>query len=291
MIEPENEHPTRRKRLIIHILTLGVVFVAIPFVLVLAACSQSTPPARPPVTSEVVVLVHQPTGTADLNWNPETTQLTVTIQMSGLTPSSTHPVHIQQGTCLTMRGILFALHPVVANAVGVGTSQTVIPAITNGVPVSGWTIAIHNGPSLTHADQLLPIACVTIRNPRFRHVFHYDLDPTTAANQNVSGEARLSITHHQLTVTIVVSGLVPGSVHMEHIHAGTCMQQGKVLYLLQNLIANKQGRATAMTVISGITSIPAHQWYVNIHRSAIVTTPNGAINTTDFDPIACGNVD
>jgi len=289
MIEPEKEHPTR-KRLSMHILKRRAVLVVIPFVLLLVACSQSTPPARPPITSEVVVLVHQPTGTADLRWNPETTQLTVTIHLSGLTPLSTHPAHLHQGTCQTLRGILFVLHPVIANAVGVGTSQTVLPALTNGVPVSGWALVIHNGPDLTDADQVVPIACVTIQNPRFRHLLHADLNPTTAADQNVSGEAKLSITHGHLTVMVVVHGLVPGSVHMEHIHSGTCAQQGKVLYSLHTLIADMHGTATATTIIPRITQIPTQGWYMNIHRGAVLTDSHGTINSPNFDPIACGNI-
>jgi hypothetical protein len=290
MIEPENECPTRKKRFIRHLLKPRFIVLALPFVLLLAACSQSTPTIRPPLTSAVVALVHQPTGTADLNWNPETTHLTVTVQMSGLTPSSTHPAHIHQGTCQTMRGILFVLHPVVANAVGIGTSQTVIPDVTNGIPFSGWTLAIQNGPGLTNADQVLPIACVTVHNPRFRHVFRYDLNPTPAADQNVSGQARLTITQHHLTVMVVVHGLVPGSMHMEHIHSGTCAQQGEVLYSLHTLIADKNGTATATTIIPTITQIPTQGWYVNVHRSAVLINPNGHINPTNFDPIACGDI-
>jgi hypothetical protein len=166
----------------------------------------------------------------------------------------------------------------------------VIPEVTNGVPVSGWALVIHNGPDLTDADQVVPIACVTIRNPYVRQVLHADLNPTMAADQNVSGEAKLSITHGHLTVMVVVHGLVPGSVHMEHIHSGTCAHQGTVLYSLQNLIADTHGTATATTIIPRITQIPTQGWYVNIHRGAVLTDSHGTINSPNFDPIACGNV-
>ena len=188
--------------------------------------------------------------------------------------------------------MLFALNPVVANGAGAGTSKTEIAGIA-GIPRQGWMITVHNGPNLTPADQFLPIACVPIHNYSRIHgilVFHYILNPATAADQSVSGQGRLSVTNHQLTVMVVLHGLVPGSVHMEHIHAGTCEQQGKVLYPLLNLVADKNGTATATTLIPNITSIPAQGWYVNIHRSALLTNPDGTINSTNFDPIACGNV-
>ncbi len=73
------------------------------------------------------------------------------------------------------------------------------------------------------------IACVVIHNYARSHgllVFRYALNPTLAADQNVSGKAWLSVTKHQLTIKVVVHGLVPGSVHMEHIHLGTCAAQG-----------------------------------------------------------------
>jgi Cu/Zn superoxide dismutase len=250
--------------------------------------------ARKPVMSATVPLLHQPSGMVDLSWKPDTSQLTLIISLSGLTPSSIHPAHIHQGTCKNGGSMLYTLHPLVANAVGVGTSQTTIPGVASGIPTAGWFVNVHNGPGLASAAQFLPIACVDIH--QYSHGFHslqtwhYLLAPTTAANQNVSGQASLTITNHQLTVAVIVRGLVPGSVHMEHIHAGSCASQGKVVSMLKNLVADKNGTATATTIINNVAQIPAQGWYVNVHRSAVLTNTNGTINPTNFDPIACGNV-
>ena len=278
-----------------------VVIALLP--VLLAACSQSILPrgntssvssGEDAMTNATVTLVHQPTGTVMLGWNPNNSILTVTLHMTGLTPFSSHPAHIHQSTSCQVGGpMLFPLHPVIADASGTGTSTTDIHASMYGIPRTGWIVNVHNGPGLAPTAQSLPIACVAIHNYSRVHgllVVRYALDPTTAADQHVSGQAWLSVTHHQLTVKVVVHGLVPGSVHMEHIHLGTCAHQGKVLYMLNNLVAGRDGTATTTTIINHVTQIPAHKWYLNVHRSAVLTFPNGKINPTDFDPIACGNI-
>ena len=49
-------------------------------------------------------------------------------------------------------------------------------------------------------------------------------------------------------------------------------------------VADKNGNATAITVIKNVERIPEHGWYVNIHRTTML------MNQTGFDPIDCGNV-
>ncbi len=280
------------------LLILPIVLLAV----LLAACSQSILPGgntasvssgEDAMTNATVALAHQPVGTVVLSWNPNTNVLAVTLRMTGLAPLSSHPAHIHQApSCQAGGPVLFALHPVVADAVGVGTATTSIDS-TNGIPRTGWIVNVHNGPGLTPTVQSLPIACVAIHNYARVHgllVLRYTLDPTAAADQHASGQAWLSVTHHALTVKVVVRGLVPGSVHMEHIHAGSCTNQGKVLYMLKNLVADGDGTATATTIIKNVTQIPAQGWYLNVHRSAVLTFPNGNINPTNFDPVVCGTL-
>jgi hypothetical protein len=279
----------------------GWLFPLALLAVLMAACSPSilpggnaasVSPGEDAITSATVVLVHQPTGTVQLSWNPNTSVLAVTLHLTGLTPLSSHPAHIYQASSCQVGGpMLFALHPVVADATGVGTSTTDIS--TNGIPRAGWIVNVQNGPGLASTAQSLPIACVAIHNYARIHgllVLRYILDPTTAADQHASGQAWLSVTKHQLTIKVVVHGLVPGSVHMEHIHLGTCAHQGQVVYMLKNLVADRGGTATTTTIVNGVTQIPAQGWYLNVHRSAVLTSANGAINSTNFDPVACGTI-
>ena len=185
-----------------------------------------------------------------------------------------------------MGPVKYMLNNVVADAAGVGTSITVIKDVDGGIAARGWSINVHNGPGLTPADQFIPIACGNISNPHKEHALTLRLGATSGANQAAAGLSLLTLKNHTLTVIVAVSGLVPGSVHAEHIHVGTCERQvpGTVMYMLKNLVADKHGNATAVTVIKNVERIPEHGWYVNIHRTTML------INQTGFDPIACGNV-
>lgn len=69
-----------------------------------------------------------------------------------------------------------------------------------------------------------------------------------------------------MSVLLEVTGLVPGSVHPAHIHAGpSCTSNGPVLYPLPTLMANAAGMAFATTMIN-LRSVPATGLYVNVHQ-------------------------
>lgn len=88
-----------------------------------------------------------------------------------------------------------------------------------------------------------------------------------------------------LTVKVTLSGLAPSSIHPEHIHTGSCANQGNVLHPLMTLMADAYGNATATTTIPNVTSgIPASGWYVNVHNGPGLTTAD------QFLPIVCGDV-
>lgn len=87
-------------------------------------------------------------------------QLTVTITMSGLVPSSKHQAHIHQGSCRNQGPVVYPLTPVVADMHGEGTSTTTIPKVS--AILTNWYINVHLG--ATAADLATqtgfdPIAC------------------------------------------------------------------------------------------------------------------------------------
>jgi len=86
-----------------------------------------------------------------------------------------------------------------------------------------------------------------------------------------------------MSVLLEVTGLVPGSVHPAHIHAGpSCTSNGPVLYPLPTLMANAAGVAFATTMIN-LRSVPATGLYVNVHQGPDLAGAH-------FTPIACGLV-
>ncbi|QBD78897.1 CHRD domain-containing protein [Ktedonosporobacter rubrisoli] len=261
--------------------------------MLLTLCLASTPAALASNNAALQVNVqlrHTPYGAASLRWNPQTQSLHVTIKLVGLAPNSTHPAHIHLGDCNSNGKILYTLNKVVTGASGEAEVSTTISHVKNGIPANKWYINVHNGPNLSTPEQAIPIACGNVHNTRTSRHQEQDttviLDSTDAPNQAAFGHAQLKLERHTLTVIVTVHGLVPGSTHPAHIHAGRCENQvpGSIVYPLHALTANKNGDATSTTTIRHVQKVPQNSWYVNVHRSPNLTTQTG------FDPIVCGDI-
>ncbi|HZS76133.1 MAG TPA: CHRD domain-containing protein [Ktedonobacteraceae bacterium] len=87
-----------------------------------------------------------------------------------------------------------------------------------------------------------------------------------------------------LTVKISLVGLAPNSTHPAHIHAGSCKNQGAVVYPLQNVVADAHGVGTSTTKVSLSKGIPANGWYLNVHNGP------GLSPSDQFLPIVCGDI-
>lgn len=101
-----------------------------------------------------------------------------------------------------------------------------------------------------------------------------------------TGTANLMWDHttKMLTVQVTLTGLAPNSVHPSHIHEGSCVRQGKVLYPLSNLVADTHGAAHATTRLSLPSGIPARGIYLNVHNGP------GLAPTDQFLPVACSDI-
>ena len=251
-----------------------------------ATSTQSS--AGNPTVSANAMLKHSPAGTADLTWNPTTHDLTVNILLLGLTPGSKHPAHIHSGSCAKAGDVVYALQDVIADETGSGSSTSVIKNVADGIPATGWYINVHNGPGLTPATQFLPISCGNIVNPKASTASEQKmqilLGTTPSANQAVGGDAQLSLSNGKLKVALSLQGLEPGSAHAVHIHSGSCGNEGKSLYELKPVVGDADGKGSATTVISGVSSLPAIGWYISVHLTTDMSTQ------TSDDPIACGDV-
>lgn len=290
-----------------HVTAMALGGVIISFLLLLSACGSGGTSSNAPSTATssggtssgtpstatkgaVAVLTHAPQGSASLVWSHASHQISVTIDLTGLAPTSTHPAHIHAGDCNANGPIVYTLYNVVADKAGRATTTTTISNVTEAIPSQNWSIHVHNGPGLQPADQFTPIACGTIvnsqTNPHPWQQVGLTLGPTNAANQNASGSTRLTLQNETLTVVLTMHGLVPNSEHAAHIHAGGCQSQlpGNIVHMLKNVVADGHGNATETTVIQHVPAIPVPGWYINVHASTNVSTQTG------FDPIACANV-
>jgi CHRD domain len=272
------------------------VTVAFVFsVLLLSACNStstpvaSTQPALKNLTLNAgAVLQHSPAGSSQLAWDPTKHALTVNITLLGLAPNSKHPAHIHAGTCAKMGNVIYPLQDVVANEEGIGTSISTISNVTDGIPATGWSINVHNGPAMASDQQSMPISCGNIVNPDPKTTVaqnvHIPLAATASPGQAARGSAQLKLANGTLTVMLSLEGLEPNTVHAADVHDGGCGNQGKVLYTLKPILADKTGKGSATTVISGVTTVPDAGWYVNVHQTTDLTTQTGS------DPILCGDV-
>lgn len=66
-------------------------------------------------------------------------------------------------------------------------------------------------------------------------------------------------------VSIQLTGLVPSSSHVSHVHLGSCAAQGKIAYALLQVVADSTGRATATSTVAEDYALARTGWYVNVH--------------------------
>jgi hypothetical protein len=236
-----------------------------------------------------VTLTHEPVGTANLIWNHTSHDLTVQISLTGLAPNSVHPAHIHEGSCANQGKVLYPLTDVTADTYGVANVTTTVN-VPGGIPTSGWSVNVHNGPGLTDPNEFLPIACADIANhdTSLRSSQSVQVPfataPASSAGQSVIGIARLTLVGHTLTLQMELTGLLSSSEQMAHIHSGSCASQGPVVYALPIIMADGSGKAITTAQFTNVSAIPQTGWYINVHRSTALSTQTG------FDPVACGNV-
>ncbi len=276
--------------------TILTTIAFVSSVLLLAACNSNSAPAasiRPTAVKNVAlnagaVLQHSPAGSAQLAWDPASHALTVNITLLGLAPKSKHPAHIHAGTCAKEGGVVYSLQDIVANEAGIGTSTSTISNVTRGIPETGWYINVHNGPAMSSDLQSMPISCGNIVTPNLKATsaqnIHIPMAAAVSPSQAASGNAQLKLANRTLTVMLSLQGLAPNTVHAANLYNGGCGNQGKVLYTLKPIVADKTGKGSATTVIAGVSSVPDAGWYVNVHQTTNLTTQTGS------DPIVCGDV-
>jgi hypothetical protein len=108
----------------------------------------------------------------------------------------------------------------------------------------------------------------------------------TMKAQNASsaaGSGQVVQTKDSFTLTIRLTGMVPMSSHISHVHAGACGAPGGIVYALQQVIADASGTATATTIVPAKYLVPASGWYVNVHTGPDFTEPDYAPSTSCGD--------
>jgi Cu/Zn superoxide dismutase len=99
-----------------------------------------------------------------------------------------------------------------------------------------------------------------------------------------SGTVTVTTQPGSVTVEESITGLLPNSSHVSHVHLGSCDQRGGILYSLNQVVADGQGMADTKTTIDQTTYPPASgTWYVVIHAGPDMQGSNATY-------LLCGNL-
>ena len=106
-----------------------------------------------------------------------------------------------------------------------------------------------------------------------------------AANAGITGT--VTIQKHSdgqgFTITIDLKGMVPNTVHISHIHKGSCADNGAIAIPLPNsLMADASGHATATNEVA--SPYPGTGFYANVHTGPDLSSAANAA------PCACGDL-
>lgn len=83
---------------------------------------------------------------------------TVTIQLTGLVPLSSHASHVHIGSCASPGGIAYALLQVIADSQGQATATTRVTE-DYSLPRTGWYVNVHLGPNVNESEYAPSVSC------------------------------------------------------------------------------------------------------------------------------------
>lgn len=217
-------------------------------------------------------------------------RLTVSVEMYGLTPGSSHRVNL-----LSSHGYYDIVRFGTLTANSVGQARATLTSSYTGPWLRGTQLIVHMGTGHgSVARQRIAETGVLGRFTTRPHLFtSVEYSYSGISYGTPQGVATISYNSWRktLTVTVNASGVTPG-LHAAHIHLGSCMSQGPVKYMLKDLLANASGRIVhAVRVFTNVTTpIPASGWYLNIHQGNSNQILSNGNPTIYFRPLLCANI-
>ncbi len=244
-------------------------------------------PARDQVKS--IVLDAMPSGRGYFGVNGSGDPYVKINGMYGLTPGSSHEVKLfgPHGRLLAIFGILTAD----------GTGQTGKVTLTSRSAVTvtkGSRVEILNGTSFTTADFELiavsPPVSSAGRNFSFTSV-EQSLNGQNFGTPQGVAKAVYNPVRQTLQITVTARNLTPGA-HAAHVHLGSCMNQGPVLYMLKDFVVAKRGNFVNETrTLTGVNApLPAAGWYLNLHQGNSGNIVANGAPTINFRPLLCRTI-
>ena len=83
---------------------------------------------------------------------------TVSIQLHGLVPNSSHVSHVHAGSCAKPGNVAYALLQVVADSTGDATATSTVTEYYS-MPSTGWYVNVHSGPDFSEPEYAPSVSC------------------------------------------------------------------------------------------------------------------------------------
>lgn len=103
------------------------------------------------------------------------------------------------------------------------------------------------------------------------------------APATASGTITVTTTPTSLTVELKISGLQASSIHVSHIHMGSCAARGGIKYALNPVTADSQGGADTKSTVKASYPPKTGSWYVVVHVGPDMSGTNSRY-------LLCGNL-
>jgi hypothetical protein len=100
---------------------------------------------------------------------------------------------------------------------------------------------------------------------------------------SAKGTIALTTTSTSLTVELKIAGLQASSIHLSHIHIGSCAARGGIKFVLNPVIADDQGTADTRSTVQAVYPPESGTWYVVVHVGPDMTGTNS-------NYLLCGNL-
>jgi CHRD domain len=139
--------------------------LAVSSMFVVAACGGSTATSPSPTpTINFTMVAQNGSGVAGTGTVVKVAgSFTVTIKLTGLSPTSSHISHVHNGACAKPGGIAYPLSQVIADSSGAATVLSIVPA-AYALPTSGWYVNVHHGPDFSAPANGPSISCGDLPN-------------------------------------------------------------------------------------------------------------------------------
>jgi len=240
-----------------------------------------------PLQRAFAILTHTPQGSVELSWRSDDRSLTVTLNLSGFAPNSTHPAYIHSGDCDASGAIQYDLGALIADTQGRISSTVIQPDVEAGIPPQGWSLDIHNA-SGSDPYSLIQLACADIQSASAdttrQQRIHISVVAGVGPSMSASGQATFEIEDGKLVVVATMNGLEPFSTHPLYIQQGDCAHPGAGVFSLSPLQADSRGQAKVKQSFAGVSTIPGDAWSLVVLRGVHLQSQ------IDAAPITCGAI-